>query len=119
MRIVIFSLIVLLALSGCANSGVSMYSVPTQSRSYMRSQNSQVTGQPLAYKAPVSKREQEKQYSSQPKKQNKPNQKSKPNRKKKSGKNKGILNEAMGVSYKLAKDAIRYIKPKLPKIPGF
>jgi hypothetical protein len=112
MRIAIFLSIVVLAVSGCAGSGVRMYSVPSQNISSIRSQSSQVSGQSLAFKAPASEKQHVKECGSEPKK-------SKPNRKKKSGKNKSILNDAIGVSYKLAKDAIRYIGPKLPKIPGF
>ena len=120
MRILFFLSIAVLAVSGCASSGVCMYSVPNQSRSRssVRPQKMQVNKQ-LAYRPAISKRQQIKEYSSRHERENKTNHKSKPNRKKKSGKNKGILNDAMGVSVKLLKEAIRQIKPKLPKIPGF
>ncbi|MBW8016741.1 MAG: hypothetical protein FVQ82_11185 [Planctomycetes bacterium] len=118
MRILFFLSIVVLAVSGCASSGVCMYSVPKQGRNSMRPQKMQVNKQ-IAYRPTISKRQQIKEYSSRQKKESKPIQKSKPNRKKKTGKKKGILNDAMGVSVKLLKEAYRQIKPKLPKIPGF
>lgn len=109
MRIIICLSIIVLAVSGCASSG--MYSVPTQSRVRMQSQNMQAYSQPAARKQTAGENQQVKQRSSTPKKKQ-------PNRKKKSGKNKGFLNDAMGASVKFAKDAIRYLGPKFSKITG-
>jgi hypothetical protein len=78
----------------------------------MQPQNMQTYSQPAARKETISENRQVKQYNSPAKK------KSQPSRKKKSGKNKGLLNDAMGVSVKFAKDAVRYIGPKLSKIIG-
>lgn len=118
MRILITLSIVTAALSGCASSGVSMYSVPTQRRVCASTQNTQsISYEPihvetLACDRNVSKTRQVEQQIAPS------NQKSKSTPKKRPRKNKNILNEAMGVSYKLFKDSINYIKPKLPKIPG-
>jgi len=109
MRIVLVLLIVALAVSGCASSGVTMYSMPTESKVCMRSQDMHVNAQPLAFDQTVDKKQAVKDHSS---KQNKTN---KPKQKKKSKKN-NFLNNAMGVSVKLIKGAIKEIKPRLSRL---
>lgn len=109
MRIVIFLSFIVLAISGCASSG--MYSVPTQNRIPIQSQI-QVYSQPVAYNHTTVENRQVKQSNS-------PAKKNQPNPSKKSGKNKAYLNDAMGVPVRFAKNAIRYLKPKLSKLTGF
>jgi len=116
MRIVIYLSIVSLALSGCASSGVNMYSVPAPSRRVCASNmNTKISYEPIhvepiEYSRNISTPRQIEQ------KITRPTRKSKPAAQKRLHKN--TLNEAMGVSYKLFKDGISYIKPKLKKIPG-
>jgi hypothetical protein len=109
MRVVLLLLILVVSVSGCASSGVNMYSMPTQRRVSVQARRMPVDmNTPTASLRAV---ENKKQVA-------KENRKSQPSRKKKSSKGKGILNSALGASVDLVKGAIKYAR-KLPQKAGF
>jgi hypothetical protein len=112
MRVVLLLLIFVVSVSGCASSGVNMYSMPTQRRVSV-----QVRKMPVDMNTPTSSLR-----AVENKKQVAKARKSEPPRKKKTSKRKGkgqnILGSILGTTAYLAKAAIKYGQ-KLPKIPGF
>jgi hypothetical protein len=112
MRVVLLLLIFVVSVSGCASSGVNMYSMPTQRRVSM-----QVRKMPVDMNTPTASLR-----AVENKKQVAKARKSEPPRKKKTSKRKGkgknILGSILGTTVDLAKAAIKYSK-KLPKITGF
>jgi hypothetical protein len=119
MRVVLLLLILVVSVSGCASSGVNMYSMPTQRRVSM-----QVRKMPVDMNTPTaSLRAVENKKQVAKARKSEPPRKKKTSKRKGKGKDKnivlGILGGVLGASVDIAKVAIKTYGQKLPKIPGF
>ena len=115
MRVVLLLLILVIAVSGCASSGVNMYSMPTQKRVIVQAERMQTDMDTLPSFRPVKNNKQ----ITKARKKSPPTRKTKSSKSKRKGKGQGILGSILGATVELAKVAIKTYGQKLPKIPGF